>query len=200
MLGLDGTGWVAAGSLERPVGLLEQSADESPLVAEARLAVEHERQRLREMRRSVIPEPEVRAGTLWTHDGDSASVFVGVGGALPVFDRGRGRVLRARAELSAAEAELRRVEAEVSAEIEALRSSLDQLESVARETPPLDDMFVRGAEVAWREGESGMLELVDAISADLDVRLDTVELQQSIRAAELRLALLQGRLPPLGER
>lgn len=198
LLGGGGGAWEAVGALERPLPLEGEPGGASPFVVEARAAVEHARQQVRQVRRSTWAEPELRVGTLWTRDGDSASLFVGWGGELPVLDRGRGRVLRARAELAAAEAELRRAEAEAEADAEALRRALDALRAVASDAAGPDEAFVRGAEIAWQEGETGMLELVDALAVDLATRLEALGTHHAIREGEVRLALLEGRLPPIG--
>ena len=93
-----------------------------------------------------------------------------------------------------AEASLRRVEDTVRSEVESLALALAALRELAADAPRPDRSVVTAAEVAWREGETGILELVDTLTADVSLQLQAVDLQLSIRQTEVRLALLQGRL------
>lgn len=175
-----------------PLGAAETS--DSPLVEQARLALAHAEQAAREARRSRVPEPELRVGGYWTTDGDSASLTAGLGWDLPVFDRGQGRVATAEATRAGAEAEARRVTAVVSSELAALRAALDELRAIAHASPVAIGAVLAATEVAWREGEASLLELVDAVSAEVERGLDAVDLHLTVRQLELRLAALDGSL------
>ena len=182
------------GSLSLTALDLADPASEAPFVREAEAFVARQDALVREVRRSRVPEPAVQVGAYLTRDGDSASLVAGIGWDLPLFDRGRGRVDRAEVEAMQAEASLRRVEDTVRSEVESLALALAALRELAADAPRPDRSVVTAAEVAWREGETGILELVDTLTADVSLQLQAVDLQLSIRQTEVRLALLQGRL------
>lgn len=191
----------ADGDLAQPVRALDAPSEgsASPFVAEARIALEHRDLAAREARRSRIPEPELRLGGYWTTDGDSRSLVAGLGWDLPVFDRGQGRVATATSERAAAEAQVRSTEAWVSAERDALHAAIEDVQRLASDAPVPEGAVLTAAEVAWTEGEAGILELVDAVSAEVEQQLDAVDVQLAMRRLELRLAVLSGALAPLVE-
>jgi len=195
VLGRPDTEIQAVGDLRRPIEAASQgNAEDSPFLAEARTARDHRDAAAREARLSRLPEPELRVGGYWTTDGDSTSIVAGLGWDLPVFDRGQGRVATAEAARAAADAEARRVEAWVEAERTAVLTAMEDLRrlSVASNVP--DGAVLAAAEVAWTEGEAGILEIVDAVSAEVEQRLDAVSIDLALRLLELRLATLNGAL------
>ncbi|MCB9662897.1 MAG: TolC family protein [Alphaproteobacteria bacterium] len=196
LLGRDDPDVHANGDLEAPLRTHRASAAPaaSPFVREARLALEHREEGVREARRSRIAEPELRVGGYWTTDGTSASIVAGLGWDLPVFDRGQGRVAQAEAERASAAAEARHVEVRVAAERAALQRALDDLDALASTLPVPEGAVLAAAEVAWTEGEAGILELVDAVSAEVAQRLDALAVHAARRHLELRLAALDGEL------
>jgi cobalt-zinc-cadmium efflux system outer membrane protein len=194
LLGRAGDPLTATGDLRARLGVEPVLPVESPFVMEAQVVVEHRDLAAREARRSRIPEPELRIGGYWTTDGDSSSVVAGIGWDLPVFDRGQGRVAAAQAERFAADAEARRVEAWVVSERAAVLSAMDDLRLLADASPVPEGDVLTAAEVAWTEGEASILELVDAVAAEVEQRLDAVDVQLALRLLELRLATLDGAL------
>ncbi|MCB9671292.1 MAG: TolC family protein [Alphaproteobacteria bacterium] len=181
----------AAGDLREPLLSPDHPSNAvSPFQIEALAAEAYAGEVAREARRSRIPDPEMRLGTYWTTDGASRSLAVGVGWDLPVFDRGRGRVAVAEAERMASEAESRRVTAALVAERAALLTTLQDLRDATEDVAA--GRVQAAAEVAWLEGEAGVFELVDAVTAEVDERLDALDLQLALRATELRLATLDG--------
>jgi cobalt-zinc-cadmium efflux system outer membrane protein len=117
-------------------------------------------------RRERLPVPALSTGVLTTREVTGTSAFVGLSVPLALFDRNRGPIAHAAAEIEAerlaGDAEI----AEARAEIErtqktflSRRRTLAMLEGeVVRRLPDLRRM----AEDAYREGKGGILELLDA--------------------------------------
>lgn len=183
----------AQGDLTAPfVGALQQDAPAD--VAAQELAVAYASQSTREARWSRLAEPELELGNYWTRDGDSQSLYAGLSWELPLFDRGRGPVAQAVAEERASRAEQAQRQAQRAAQSEAARRIASELGAEVARLGPAQDTLLDGAEVAWREGEASLIELLDAIAAVVDQQLDRIELLGALREAEVQRAWLDGEL------
>ena len=138
--------------------------------------------------RERMPVPSISAGTIATHEVTGTSVFFGLSTPLALFDRNRGPIARAAAEVEAerlaGDAEI----AEARAEIERTRKTLLSrshtlltLEGdVIQRLPDLRRM----AEEAYREGKGGILELLDASRSLKEIRLLHVRQLEMTKLAE----------------
>ena len=114
---------------------------------------------------------------------------VGFAIPLPLFDRNQGAVARARAQQRAAELDHRATRDELTADltrataVEAARvASVTRFRAAAIERLPR----VRAmAESAYRSGQGGIVELLDALDAITDARLRDIELVAAALDAEL---------------
>jgi cobalt-zinc-cadmium efflux system outer membrane protein len=154
-----------------------------------------------EARRGWVPSVGVSAGAMSQDTGDDTAFgyTVGLSFSLPVFDRGRATAARAQAERRAAEADARLLERTVPARVRAKQESLArhvaQAEQLATGQLARLEPLLRSAETAYREGNSSVVELLDAYATARTTRLRDLELRRDARLAELGLWLVLGRRP-----
>ena len=118
---------------------------------------------------------------------------------LPLFDRGSPRAARLDAQSRAIQAEksLRLTTAE--ADINGLWEQLHLLQGAAvefrQESLAESQVLSRIAERAYRAGETGVLELLDAYRGELDAELTALDLELRARKARIELDSLAGATP-----
>ena len=151
--------------------------------------------------RGWIPELGVAAGAMSTEVGtDTAFGYtVGLTLSLPIFDRGQGDRARAAAERQAAAAARRVLDATVPAQIrltrDALARRIEQARRVTTDQLARLDQLLRTAESGYREGQTGIVELLDAYRTARTTRLRDLELRRDAQLARLELWLALGRRP-----
>jgi outer membrane protein TolC len=134
-------------------------------------------------RRARLPSPNVFAGVKRADDAsgrETGGVF-GLRLALPLFDAGSREAARWEAERARVEAERASIEYRIRSEITRASEVLAVRQAaLAQERQGTADELVEIAEVGYREGEVGILELLDAVRTAararnriIDVRLDT---------------------------
>jgi outer membrane protein, heavy metal efflux system len=180
--------------LEQLLTRLRERPDLQSLVLKARAFQLDERV----ARRAWIPDLTLSAGVRQIDSGpqnDSGPVF-GISIPLPLFERGQAAQRRAYAEarLASAESELalQRAEGEIRGSWEQFRQLSAAASEFRRHAVDGAQRLAAIAEAAYRGGERGILELLDAYRAvaDADVRL--VELELAARAAQLELEYSAG--------
>jgi outer membrane protein, heavy metal efflux system len=141
-------------------------------------------------RRARWPAPGLVAGVKRADEADgrrTGGVF-GVGVSLPLFDTGGREAARWSAETARLEAERaaveRRIHAEIASAIEVL--SLRQ-KAVSEDQPAAADELTRIADVAYREGEVGILELLDSVRTAARARMRSIDLRLDARLAQIAL-------------
>jgi len=141
-------------------------------------------------RRARLPVPMFMGGLKRADEGSrrmSGGVF-GVSMWLPLFDAGGREAARWSAERARAEAERASIEHQIRNEIagafEAL--ALRQAEFSA-DADAAGDELMQIAEVAYREGEVGILELLDAVRTASRARIRSIELRLDARLAQIAL-------------
>jgi outer membrane protein TolC len=141
-------------------------------------------------RRARLPSPDVFGG-FKRADGESGRERGGVFGltvSLPLFDAGRRESARWAAERTRVEAERASTERQVRAEIAGASETLGLRQAaVTEDVPGAGDELVGIAEVAYREGELGILELLDAIRTSSRARMRSIELRLDARLAQIAL-------------
>lgn len=140
-----------------------------------------------------IPEPILSAGLKRTtvpgraDSGYAVSVTV----PIPLFNRGQADAERARAAREQTEsviaARRQLIETEVRAAYETVRLRRRIAEEYARELGEKGAELSRIGQLAYEEGEQGILELLDAYRVALFSRLQALELSASARQAEIEL-------------
>ena len=140
-----------------------------------------------------IPEPSVSAGTKTFRSSGFSDVgyTLGVSVPLPIFNRGQTEVARLQASTQRTELLLQGLRVEMEAETKAAyaaaqfrrRMAEQHTSQLGSRTQQLADI----AQLAYQEGEMGILELLDAYRVVLLARLRSVELLEAVRNAEIEL-------------
>lgn len=112
---------------------------------------------------------------------------------LPLFDRGEGRRDTAAAQARTLRAEHSLLVARREAEIRGMWRQASELRAgaVALRAAPMGDLS-RTAETAYRAGEGGILELLDAYRSELDAELAALDLELRARLARIELDAFSG--------
>ncbi len=148
--------------------------------------------------RGWIPLPSFTAGAMTADLGDRTGTgyVAGVAISVPIFDRGQSERARGNAEQQMARAEARWLEVQIPAAVrlahETLTARIAQANRLgSTQLARLDDML-RAAETAFREGNAGVVELLDAHRAARDTRLRALELRLDVARAKRELELALG--------
>jgi cobalt-zinc-cadmium efflux system outer membrane protein len=141
-------------------------------------------------RRARLPAPTVFGG-LKRADIDSGRArggIVGVSVSLPLFDSGRRETARWSAERARVDAERASIELQIRAEIVRAHETLALRQAaLAEEADAAGEELKTIAEVAYREGEVGILELLDAVRTAARARARSIDLRLDARLAQVAL-------------
>ncbi len=148
--------------------------------------------------RRRIPEPTLLAG--WKRTEASGLADGGFVAALtvpiPVFDRGRFAAARAEAERErvALEAEIlaRTIRAEVEGALARERAAREAVERLGVDAGARAAELRRIAELAYEEGEAGILELLDAYRTSLAAELRALAVRYDAKRAEIERRYVLG--------
>lgn len=150
-------------------------------------------------RRAWIPRLDLTVGLLSsTSSGvDGVGYVVGIGGELPVFERGGAAAAKHRAEAKRWRSEAEALAIEARGELEQARRELtlriEQAEAYVAGPGKRASDLARRAAVAYREGDRPILELLDVQRAARHAVLRSLELVYEARRAELALDRVAGR-------
>lgn len=156
---------------------LQRSADRADLEAVA-------------ARRARLPAPLLSAGLKRAGDdpGRERGGVFGVSLSVPLFDTGGREAARWQAERSRVQAERASIEQQIRAEIARASEVLALRDAaVTEDTDAAADELTEIAEIAYREGEVGILELIDAVRAASRARTRSIELRLDVRLAHIAL-------------
>lgn len=141
-------------------------------------------------RRARRPAPTLFGG-LKRADAESRRDRGGVFGltvSLPLFDAGSREAARWTAERVRVEAERASIERQIHAEVaRAVEVLALRQAAVAEDEETAASELTRIAEVAYREGEMGILELLDAVRTASRARVRSIELRLDARLAHIAL-------------
>lgn len=140
-------------------------------------------------RRERAIVPSVAAGIQSTTRDYGSAVVVGLAVPLPVFDRAQGTIAAASAEHRIAAANLRAVRTALAAERARAQNVLQRrvaaLRTFERNVLPSLNEIREMAEGSYRDGQSGVLELLDALTMLRELRLEHLERQVAVKHAEI---------------
>jgi cobalt-zinc-cadmium efflux system outer membrane protein len=140
------------------------------------------------VRRARLPSPTLFGGLKRAADGDERTHggILGVSASLPLFDAGGREAARWAAERARADAERLAIEGEIRSEVTRALDALTQRQAaLAMDEGAAGGELAAIAEVAYREGEIGILELLDAVRTAARARLRSLEMQVEARLAQI---------------
>jgi cobalt-zinc-cadmium efflux system outer membrane protein len=141
-------------------------------------------------RRARLPAPTLFGGVKRADDAsgrERGGVF-GVSMSFPLFDTGGREVARWQAERARAEAAGVSIEHQIRAEItRASEAFALRHAAVSEDADGAGDELTQIAEVAYREGEVGILELLDAVRTATRARIRSIEVRLDERLARIAL-------------
>lgn len=192
--------------LATPVGaadpLVAPARPTAPAVAPEVGAVEDARAAARRAEAATSARPwarfDVTAGALYERSGDERALgfTLGVAVPLPLLDDGRAAARHARAEAAALDADrvARREVAgrAVTTAAVAVAAAIEQLERFRAGPAAIAARLVASVDVAYREGDRSLLELLDALRAERAIARRTIELTLAARLAAIDLTAVAG--------
>jgi outer membrane protein TolC len=141
-------------------------------------------------RRARLPSPTVFGGLKRADDGagQSQGAVFGVSASVPLFDTGGREAARWAAERARVESERAAIEHQIRAEIGRASEALTLRQAaVSSDREASGEELMRIAEVGYREGEVGILELLDAIRTASRARTRSIEIRLDARLAQIAL-------------
>jgi outer membrane protein, heavy metal efflux system len=141
-------------------------------------------------RRSRLPSPNLFGGVKRADElsGRKTGGVFGVTVALPLFDNGDREAARWEAEGSRVQAERMFIEGRIRSEITAASEVLTLRQAALSQEPQgTAEELVQIAVVAYREGEVGILELLDAARTASRARTRSIDLRLDARLAQIAL-------------
>lgn len=141
-----------------------------------------------------VPLFDLTAGMKNTQTDGGA--ILGAGVSLPLFNRSQDELLRATAGLAILNAQRTLLVTRARGEVGGLAAEARELRNAARlfreQALPTSERLTATAEAAYRAGEVGILELLDAYRTALDAEVEAAELEQRAREAEIELTRALG--------
>jgi len=166
-----------AASTRAELRALQRSAERAALESDA-------------ARKARLPAPTLFGG-LKRADVESGRERGGVFGlsvAVPLFDAGRREAARWDAERARVDAERSSIELQIRSEIVRASEALTLRQAaVSEDQEAAGDELTRMADVAYREGEVGILELLDAVRTASRARTRSIDLRLEARLAQIAL-------------
>jgi outer membrane protein, heavy metal efflux system len=141
-------------------------------------------------RRARLPSPNVFGGVKRSDEisGRETGGVFGLSVAVPFFDAGRREAERWEAERARVDAERASIESRIRGEITGASEVLAMRQAaLAEEQQGAAEEVVQIAEVAYREGEVGILELLDAVRTASRARSRSIDLRLDARLAQIAL-------------
>jgi cobalt-zinc-cadmium efflux system outer membrane protein len=118
---------------------------------------------------------------------EQGGVF-GVSLSLPLFDGGGREAARWAAERARVDFERAAIEEQIRAEItRASEVAALRQAALSEDQPGAGDELMRIAEIAYREGEVGIVELIDAVRTASRARFRSIDIRLEVRLAQLAL-------------
>jgi len=158
-------------------------------------------------RRLRFPEPTVSAGLKRASvisglppnpfsDVTRSGLVFGISVPIPVFNRGQYEVARSQAEQERIEAHRLTLAREISAQVQRARDLLvlrqETLKTYQAELQSAGAELTRITQIAYQEGEIGILELLDALRVSRNAALRLLDLQADVAVALVELDRVVG--------
>ncbi len=193
--------WRLAASLADPqvmpaIELLQREARErNPEIAVLRAEVAVREARLNEARASLVPGVQLRVGQ--QRDPEVRQQVVGVSVSLPLLDQRRGPIDEAAAELMRARTRLDGRSNELGLQVRSATAAFEaarlRVEALSTGALPEAEAALRVAQAAYRFGERGILDVLDAQRLLRTVRAELIDARFKLQAATVEIEFLVGR-------
>lgn len=154
--------------------------------------------RIRVERTRAVPDVTASVGVRRFEGDDASALVAGISVPLPIFDRNRGNINAAQAELRAAEARLNAARLDAEAESRTALSRVTSAQArlgAARESESAAEEAYRLSRIGYEGGKIDLIELLNARRSLVEARAGTVQANLERVSAEAALARLQGRAP-----
>lgn len=146
-------------------------------------------------RSSVLPSVELQMSRSREPDGRQSTM--GLSLSVPLLDRRQGPISQAQVELLKAQASLDGRRAELLQEVQIARKALEMAQTRVRALSQgalaEAEAAVRVAEAAWRFGERGILDVLDAQRVLRTLRADLIQARFEAQSALVEIERLEGR-------
>lgn len=193
--------WSLAGTLQEDGGLpdltewLSRAESENPELRALQAEVERSEAKLRGARASVWPGVELRVGQ--TREPDLRHSSVGVAVQIPLLDRREGAIGEAGSELRRAQGRTDGRRAELRQEVQlawqALTIARLRVQALSEGVVLDAEAALKVAQAAYRFGERGILDVLDAQRVLRSARLNLLEARFQVQTARTQLETLAGR-------
>lgn len=170
----------------------------APAVKAAEAEREAAARHIRVEKTRAVPDVTASVGVRRFSFDNSTALVAGVSVPLPLFDRNRGNVGAAEAELNAAEARLRAARLDAEADLSTARFEIGSArarEAAAKDGEATAAEAYRLSRIAYESGKASLTELTTARRALSDARSLTIDAQLQRLRAYAELQRLQGRAP-----
>jgi cobalt-zinc-cadmium efflux system outer membrane protein len=175
--------------------LREQLLVTNPELQSLRAEVERQQARTREASASRWPGIELRYTDL--RDPDNRQGVLGASIQIPLLDQKRGPRAEAEAESMRARTRLEGRQTELQLQLDAAVMTLEmarlRVEALGKGAIQDAEAAVRVAQAAYRFGERGILDVLDAQRVLRSVRADLLQARYQVQAAAIEIDLLTGR-------
>ncbi|MEY3625773.1 MAG: hypothetical protein RL163_272 [Pseudomonadota bacterium] len=195
------TGWRLRASLEDPLPTLDRETlrgavrSENAELKALRTEVERQRARVREAQASRWPGVEIRYAQ--TREPEVRQGLVGASIQMPLLDQRQGPLAESRAELMRAQTRLESRESELTLQLDAAWAALEmarlRVDSLGSGAIREAEAALRVSEAAYRFGERGILDVLDAQRVLRSVRADLLQARFQLQAAAIEIDVLTGR-------
>ncbi len=177
--------------------LIEHARKNHPQMLRARALSAKSGYALEEQKAARMPDLTVRG--FYDKELDKESVGLGVSMPIPLWYRKKGEITSARAGLRMAETGLRRTEVEltkaVTSEYRSYLIALDQLDVFEKGLLKEAEEALRIADISYRNGESGLLDYLDAQRVYRSVLMEYYQSLFELEASLASLERVAGGLP-----
>jgi cobalt-zinc-cadmium efflux system outer membrane protein len=183
-----------AAALPALEGLRSQVARDNPQIQQALADQERARNRLQLERDLRVPAPTLQAG--YVQEPDKEVARFGVAIPIPLFNQRQGQIAEALAEVKVAEAQLRTQELALTREVDAAYSHFlvarQQVETFEGGLLERAQRTLEAAEAAYRFGERGILEYLDAQRTYRAVRQEYLNARYELEYSIIEIERLAG--------
>jgi len=180
--------------------LWTQAGTRLPALRSAQAELDQARHKIDVARRDALPTPSVGVTRVKSR-GDGNYTQWGVSMEIPLFDRNQGAIDRAKMEAEQAElrwqAANRNAQSELYGALQQLELKRESVHAYEKQGLSQIDPLKQMAGDAYRLGQGGILELIDALGSITEHRLEYLDLVKDYLDAEWQVRLASGNVPQM---